>query len=342
LSADVAACAKSFRDKGLDSTAYTTLASADDLEDLRRALKADKLDLLAFSYGSRLALAYLQRHGDHVGRVVLQGVNGPGLVLKRPSAIRTKLERIATLLGADESWRSSTDLLSAARTARDRLERTPARLTVHDRRTQQPVQLEVGRDGLDALVHLNLDDLRLPALLVSVAAGDDRVLLRFVEAAWNGLSTGTVGLLGRAVNCAADRPSPRWAIVREEAKSAPFGNPVDNDFLTDELCRAVGYTSAPVEFGGPVTSRAPVLMITGALDGTNPTANALDVARGFPNGVLLEVENAAHEVLPLSPVQEAVADWFRGRDVSGRRLSAPPPRFLPVDEASLLPTPRGR
>ena len=46
--------------------------------------------------------------------------------------------------------------------------------------------------------------LAVPALLVSVAAGDDRVLARFTEATWNGLATGTVGLMARAVNCAAE------------------------------------------------------------------------------------------------------------------------------------------
>lgn len=56
---------------------------------------------------------------------------------------------------------------------------------INDRRSGQPVTLRIGREGFDAIVALNLDDARLPALLVSVAAADDRVLARFLETPWN-------------------------------------------------------------------------------------------------------------------------------------------------------------
>jgi len=58
---------------GVEPTAYNTVESADDIDDLRQALGFEKVDLLAFSYGTRLALAVVQRHSSHVGRVVLQG-----------------------------------------------------------------------------------------------------------------------------------------------------------------------------------------------------------------------------------------------------------------------------
>src|SRR5215207_4936661 len=317
---EVASCAGRWRGEGADPTAYNTLESADDLDDLRRALGAEQIDLLAFSYGSRLALAYVQRHGDHVGRVVLQGVNGPGLVVKSPAPMARKLRLLGELLARDSAWSGPTDLLAAARAARERLARAPATVTVADRRTGEPARLAVGRDGLDAIAGLNPDDARLPALLVSVAAGDDRVLARFAEAAWNGLGGGTAGLMARAVNCAADRPAARWRAIEAEGRTAPFGTPIDDAFLTDEFCRAVGRDAPPVEFAGPVASRVTALLITGTLDATNPAENARDVARGLANAVLLDVENAAHEALPVPAVQDAVVDFLRGADVRGRRI----------------------
>jgi pimeloyl-ACP methyl ester carboxylesterase len=338
----VSACASQFRSNGIDPGAYNTVESADDIEALRKALGVEQIDLLAFSYGTRLALMYVQRHGDHVGRVVLQGVNGPGLVVKRPAAVGRKLDRIAELLRQDSAWRGPTDLRAAAQAARQRLARTPATVTITDRRTGRQLDLAVGRDGFDALVSVSLDDARLPAMLVSVAASDDRVLARFVEAAWNSMGAGTVGLMARAVNCAADRPDSRWALVRSESATAPFGMPIDNDLLTDQFCQSVGYVTRPVEFAGPVRSSVPLLLITGDLDATNPIENAEDVARGFPNVVSLEVDNAVHEALPVLAVQDVVVDWFRGVDVRGRRLVAPPRRFASV-EAATAPIPqRGR
>ena len=341
VSERIASCARQFRSQGIDPTAYTTIESADDLDDLRKVLGADQIDLLAFSYGSRLALMYVQRHSHHIGRIVLQGVNGPGLVVKRPGPVARKLDRITELLEQDSTWRGPTDLRAAARAARERLTRNPARVTITERRTGQPLALVVGRDGFDALVALNLDDPRLPALLVSVAVNDDRVLARFAEAVWNGLAGGSAGLMARAVNCAADRPDSRRILVRAESATAPFGAPIDNEFLTDEFCRTVGYATAAVEFTGPVTSSTPLLLLTGSLDATNPVENAAQVARGFPNAVVLEIENAGHEALPVLSVQDAVVDWFRGTDIRGRRIAAPPPRFPSVDEAA-TPAPQRR
>lgn len=339
----VIACARRFRDNGIDPTAYNTIESADDIEALRLVVGVEQIDLLAFSYGSRLALMYVYRHGGHVGRVVLQGVNGPGLVVKRPAPVGRKLERMSKALTQDSAWNGPTDLRAAAEAARHRLARTPATVTITDRRTNRQLALAVGRDGFDALVGLNLDDARIPALLVSVAAHDDRVLARFVEAAWNGLGAGTVGLMARAVNCAADRPDSRWALVRAESATAPFGMPIDNEFLTDRFCQSVGYATPPVEFAGPVRSPVPVLLVTGSLDATNPVENAAEVARGFPNAVSLEVENAVHEALPVPAVQDVVVEWFRGVDVRGRRLAVPPPRFATIEAAAAGSGPqRGR
>lgn len=335
----VASCAEHWRAEGTDPTAYNTIESADDIDDIRKALGLGKIDLLAFSYGSRLALAYVQRHGDHVSRVVLQGVNGPGLVLKRPAPVARKLRQIGELLKQDSGWRGPTDLLAAARAARERLKRSPAAVKFTDRRAGQPLNVSIGREGFDAIVGLSIDDGRLPALLVSVAAGDDRVLAQFVEAAWNNLGAGTVGLMARAVNCAADRPKSRWEIVARESRTAPFGSPFDNELLTNEFCRAVGYNTPPVEFVRPISSSTPTLLLTGALDATNPVENARDVARGLANAVLLEVENAAHEALPAQAVQDVVLDFLRGADVRGRRIVATAPHFATVEEA-LKPRPQ--
>jgi len=76
-----------------------------------------------------------------------------------------------------------------------------------------------------------------------------------------------------------------------------------------------------------------LLLLTGSLDATNPLENAVGVAAGFENAVLLEVKNAAHEALPVSAVQDLVVDWFHGDDVRERRIAVAPPRFVTVEVA---------
>ena len=329
----IAICAAKQRAANVEPTAYNTVESANDITALQRALGIPKIDLVAFSYGTRLALAIMQKNGSSVGRVVLQGVNGPGLVVKRPGPVARKLSRINDILKLDSAWTPSVDIVTAARRARDRLAATPITVSVTDRRTGQPVQLKVGREGFDAIVALNLDDARLPALLVSTANGDDRVLTKVVDAAWNGFGSSPVALMARAVNCAADRPQTRWDVATMESAAAPFGPPIDNSFLTKRFCVAVGYPKNPVEFAQPVRTPIPTLLITGALDATNPIENARDVARGLTNSTVLEVANAAHEALPVESVQNVIIEFLRGVDVRNRQLATARPHYLTVQEA---------
>jgi pimeloyl-ACP methyl ester carboxylesterase len=335
----IALCAARQRSRNIEPTAYSTTESAEDVNALRKALGIPQVDLLAFSYGTRLALLIAQRHETSVGRMVLQGVNGPGLVVKRPGPIGRKLSRMNEILKVDSAWMPAPDLVDAARRARVRLEGSPAVVTVSDQKTSKPIQLKVGREGFDAIVALNLDDMRIPALLVSVANGDDRVLARFVENAWNGLNNSPVQLLARSVNCSADRPSSRWDIANGEGAAAPFGPPIDNAFLTKRFCLAVGYPGSVTEFRRPLRSAIPSLLITGALDATNPVENARDAAVGLTRATMLEVSNVAHEALPVGAVQDVVVEFLRGADVRSRQLSGARPHYSTIAEA-LLPAPR--
>ena len=200
-------CSDDWRSKGVEAKAFTTNESADDLAQIRKVLGVDKADIVAFSYGTRLALADVARHESSIGRVVLQGVNGPGLVVKRPDAVARKLSRITGIIANDSAWSTKPDLIVEARKARQRLAANPVIVTIANRKTGTSTDVRVGREGFDAIASLNLDDARLPALIVSVASGDNRILAKFVESAWNGLSNGTAGLMARAVNCSADRPA---------------------------------------------------------------------------------------------------------------------------------------
>lgn len=53
---------------------YNTAYNADDVNDLRVALGIPKLNIYGISYGSRLGLEVLRRHGDHVRAAVIEGL----------------------------------------------------------------------------------------------------------------------------------------------------------------------------------------------------------------------------------------------------------------------------
>ncbi|WP_171015213.1 alpha/beta hydrolase [Methylocystis sp. B8] len=53
-----------------DPTGYTLPRAVADLDAFREAIRAPKVDLIGYSWGSRLAAAYLSAHADHVSKVV--------------------------------------------------------------------------------------------------------------------------------------------------------------------------------------------------------------------------------------------------------------------------------
>lgn len=57
-----------------DLTSYNTAANADDVDELRAVLGYDKLNLYGISYGSRLGLEVLRRHGANVRAAVVEGL----------------------------------------------------------------------------------------------------------------------------------------------------------------------------------------------------------------------------------------------------------------------------
>lgn len=329
MASRVATCARHWRAEGFDPCAFNTIESADDVEDLRRALEVEKLSLLAFSYGTRLALAALVRHPGGIGRVVLAGVDTPDHPGKEADAIERKLALLGHVLERDTSWHATTDLIGAARTIKKRLQAEPAVIQVADQRNQRLTTVAVDWEGFGSLVALHLDDARLPALLAATASGDDSVLIRLAEGDYNGLGNSPTGLMARVVSCASG--VGRRASAADS--SGLFGDPIDNEFLSQSFCDSIGCSDARTEFPRAVRSKVPALFITGSLDCTTPLSGAVEVRSGFSTSASVEVENAGHETLTIPAVQEAVATFLRSGSATSSHLTTAPPRFVPVAEA---------
>lgn len=338
-------CVASWRAKGVDPAAYTTGESAADVADLRRALGAKRVNLLAFSYGTELALAVIRQDEPGVGRAVLAGVRGPDHLLKLPSVFDLKVRRLARMAAGSPGLagvlRDGNDLVTRLEHLL-RAAEAPLRVPVTDQRTQGRVELRVGRQGLQAVLAQSVDSPRFPALVVSLGQGDTRVLSRVLEPFYNTFSRGGSNLMARAVNCAAGASPARVARATAEATWALLGLPFDDVMVSADYCQAVGGREPDIASWRPFASEVPALFISGSLDSNTPPSQAEEVRYGFRHGMHLVVENGGHETLPLPAVQDAVVDFFKGDDVGGRSLRAAPIEFLSVEEAASRPCgPRG-
>ena len=67
----VTQCRKKFTNQGVDLSAYTTVESAEDINDLRRALHLDSLNLMGVSYSGGLMLTVARNHPEAVRSLIL-------------------------------------------------------------------------------------------------------------------------------------------------------------------------------------------------------------------------------------------------------------------------------
>jgi len=308
-------CASQWRAQGVDLGAYNTEASADAVEDLRKALGAPKVTLFGFSYGTHLALAVLRRHGTNVDRAILAGTEGPDDSQKYPHTFELQLARLSHLESASPNAPSTT-LGDAMRAALARLERTPA----------QAGRFTVGKEGFQYLVRRDIGDTNDTAAVIRLirdtAAGDFGALARFAERRSAGLG-GNVALMGYAMDCASGTSPERMARIRQELTSGPLG--VMTNYPFPEACDLLQLAPLPDSFRSPVVSHVPTLFLSGSLDSNTPPYQAEQVRWGFPHSAHVIVENAGHESTILPDTQRLILDFLHGKDVDVTRLSGRPP-----------------
>jgi pimeloyl-ACP methyl ester carboxylesterase len=271
--ANVRWCVAEWRKRGLDARNYGAEANADDLDDLRTALGVPKISLLAFSYGTDVALAAVQRHGDHLERVVLASVDAPDAGLKRPALWDMQLRR------------ASPDLERTVRAMMPRLDvQTLLRTSMGSRRSFDPAAQAI----------------------VALAGGDDAPFATAMAKLTAGLQSAAMSI---AVSCTRPQPPERRARVTAEAKGAIFS--AVNLQWDESICREVVPETILRRAAPRIWSELPALFVSGGLDANTPAAEVEEVRFGFPHGKHLIVDDGWHETLPLPAVQEAVVDFFR-------------------------------
>lgn len=313
--------------QGVAIGGYNTEQSADDVEDLRRHLGVEVIDLWGISYGSHLALSVLKRHGDRVRRVALASLEGQDQTVKRPGRIDDYLRQADALLAADHAARTAVpDLPALMRRVHERLEADPVSMT--SKLGEAAVEIRVGGFAVQMLAGgmiANPQSLAmLPALYLALEAGRVEVLTRFL-----GDMTGQLTVTGmpEAMDLASGISAARLALVEREARTAVLGDALN--FPMPHLLGAVPGVDLGEAFRAPIRIDQPALLVAGTLDGRTPLAEQAEVAAQFRNRSRILVENAGHNVFEAHPdVTPALARFFRGDpSPEDARLVLPPPAF---------------
>ena len=319
-----------FRSQGVDIQAYNTIESAHDVDDVRKALGAEKLNLVGFSYGTHLGLACIRYHGPNLNRVVLIGTEGPDHTNKLPSTSDTSLNRLAKLAAAAPELEGKVpDLVGMLREVLTRFEKQPVTVQITDQRTKKPVDIKVGKTGLQFLIMRDLGDTNdlpvFPAWFYTMHQGDYSILARFAERRYNQFGGG-ISLMTVVMDASSGTTKERTAKIEEEAKTALLGHMVNFPF--PGIDEAVGNPDLGDKYRSPIHTSVPTLFISGTLDNNTPPFQADEVRRTFRKSTHLVVENAGHEsMLVDARVQQAIVEYLRGGDVSKTKIALPPLKF---------------
>lgn len=338
--ADVAAftaaaerAASYWRGRGVDLSAYHTDASADDVDDVRRALGLPRIVLYGSSYGSHLGLAILRRHGAHVARAWLSKVEGPDDTWKSPALIERQIDHLHARAARDAAVSARVpDLRGALHAALARLARRPLVATA---RRGQPdsARIVLGPFDLQVVVANALGTTRgqagLPRLLEALARGDGS---RLADLALPARRASVGSMMTLAMDCASGASAARRVrLARERAEHPLLDDAIHAPFVPS-VCRACGLAPLPDAFRAPVTSDVPVLFVSGSLDARTPPENVEALLAGFRRGVHLVVEGTGHDSRELASEEyrERVQAFLRGEPVGPATFKLPF-RFEPFD-----------
>ena len=330
LTQRAAEAANHFRSQGVDIQAYNTIESAHDVDDLRKALGAEKLNLVGFSYGTHLGLACIRYHGANLNRVILIGTEGPDHTNKLPSTSDTSLKRLAKLAAAAPELQGKVpDLVGMLKEVLARLEKQPVTVQVTDQRTKKPVNLQIGKSGLQFLIMRDLGDTNdlpiFPVWFYTMHRGDYSILSRFAERRYNQYGAG-ISVMTIVMDASSGTSKQRMAKIEAEAKTAMLGEMVNFPF--PGIDEAVGNPDLGPKYRSPIRTAVPTLFISGTLDNNTPPFQADEVRRTFRNSTHIIVENAGHESMVVDPrVQQTMVDYLRGGDVSQTKIALPPLKF---------------
>jgi len=322
-----------------DPRLYTTSIAMDDLDDVRRFLGYDRINLWGGSYGTRAALVYLRQHEAQVRSVVIDGVAPQDMRLPLHTArdAQRALDRLISDCAAEAACAAAFPTLAAdtrALFARLEAER-PTVKGVHPR-TGLPLELPLTRRDVALVVFraLYVPEVAslLPRLLTDAAAGNYQGLLAlaFSSAPEGDKRDMAIGM-HLSVVCAEDIPR----ITPADRVTADAGGFLGAAMFDAQYaaCSFWPKGEVPESYYAPISSDKPVLILSGADDPVTPPTWGDHVAPHLTNSRHIVVPGAGHITLSRGCVPTIVEAFLKTASVDGldpacTGILARPPFFV--------------
>ncbi|HEU4459500.1 MAG TPA: alpha/beta hydrolase [Methylibium sp.] len=282
---------------------YTTTIAMADVEAVRAALGAERINLVGGSYGTRAVLEYLRQQPQRVRRAVIDGVAPPDMALAENLGLDTAaaLQALIDGCGRDAACARRHPRLAAHWAALMKAPSSPAQVLdpASGRLTTVAFTPELVAAMVRGPLYAPALAAALPFAIDEAAAGRWQPLAGLATAAGGGArATRIAEGMHFSVICAEDaaasggEPPPRPALAGVETLLAAYARPYR------ELCASWPRGAVPAEFRRIAPSPAPVLLLSGGLDPVTPPRHGQRVAEALgPQARHAVAPNAGHGLL---------------------------------------------
>jgi pimeloyl-ACP methyl ester carboxylesterase len=298
-------CRDRLQDLGIDLTSYNTEFTIADLHSLITELGYRAWNLLAISYGTRVALGFTERWPVGTRAVVLDSVYPVNVAayVDGGSAAAGAFTALFRECDSDRLCHASfPDLAKAFQNLVRRAAVTPIPITIADPRGGSPLHGALDDSKLiDVLLHAFYDwrgIAQLPTDITALADGDGQAVEELAHLALSDYMSESLSHgLFLSVECQDEFPfNPSDDVDRAAAKL-----PLYRNFMLSNLPLVV-CPSWPVGAmthleRHPVTGDVPVLMLSGELDPLTPPQWAKLASASLRNALQIEFRGIGHGVL---------------------------------------------
>jgi pimeloyl-ACP methyl ester carboxylesterase len=297
-----------------DVRLYTTNIAMDDLDEVRDHLGYDRINLYGGSYGTRAALVYLRRHGEHVRTMILDGVAPMDMRLPMFTArdAQRALDKLLTDCDADRACkRAFPDLSGRIRNLLTRLEQSPPTVRIVHPRTGVAedirVEARVVASILFSALYSPLIASIVPALVESAERNEFQSIFALGLAGEGTDENMSVGMQ-LSVLCSEDATRVTATDVQQASTGTLFGLHLLSSQL--KACEIWPRGAVDASYFEPVVSDVPALVLSGDLDPVTPPAWGDAVVKSLENGRHITVPGTGHGVIATVCGQRLIQDFL--------------------------------
>ncbi len=304
-------CIEKLEEDDIDFTAFSSQASANDIEALRQSLYDDEpWHVLGISYGTRLAQSVMRQHPDGIVSVLLDSVmpsDPTESVTDVAESVDKSLERLFATCAEDQACsKQFPDLENRFYAVLEAANKNPVTFTIDDFNGFVTVERDVLVNGEDIMgmvfQALYQDDAAaaIPQLVEDLEKGETRFLERSTSLLLQNQEF-IYPIMNQSVLC-----RDVYAFLeKEDYEEGKSGNEKLDEFFVDdeefettqEVCEALGSGKTDRSDVQELQSDIPTLLYAGEYDPITPLSFAESVSESLSDSQVLSFPHTGHAAL---------------------------------------------